>query len=314
MQAGDNRPSPTATIELISKLDEPIPATNTLAATLADTSTPIATDIVEVDEGISDIQETLPASTQTAVPTIVPTNSPTTINYFRANVDEADPGDTITLEWMTTGAESVTLYHMMDTGQFGQFWDVEHEGAFEYHINESELNQTTFALATSDTEGDAQMETLAIPLRCQDTWFISQPPEICPQNAALHSAGAEQHFEHGVMIWIGEENHIYVLFEDGNSPQWNAYQDEWSLGMLESDPTLSPPPSLMQPVRGFGFVWREQPSVKDRLGWATNQETVYTTALQRTSYAKYNETYIRALDGQFWRLLAERSGWEKISG
>jgi hypothetical protein len=314
MQAGDNRPSPTATIKLTSGLDETIPATNTLVATVADTSTPIATTVVEEDDSVSDIQETRPTSTPPAEPTILPTSSPTTINYFRANVEEADPGETITLDWMTTGAESVTLYHMMDTGQFGQFWDVEHEGAFEYLINENERNQTTFALAVSDTNGNTQMETLTIPLRCLDTWFISQPPDICPQNPALPSAGAEQHFEHGIMIWVGEENHIFVLFEDGNSPQWNAYQDEWSPGMLESDPTLSPPPGLMQPVRGFGFVWREQPGVKDRLGWATNQETAYTTALQRTSYAKYNETYIRALDGQFWRLLAERSGWEKISG
>jgi hypothetical protein len=312
----DNKSLLTATMGLTSEPGEPIPTTNTLAATVANTSTPVATDTPAGDDGASDAQETQPAPMETSmtVPTIVPTSSSTIINYFRANVEEADPGDTIMLEWMTTGAVSVTVYHMMDTGQFGQFWDVEHEGSFEYHIDENERNQTTFALAASSSGGDAQMETLAVLLRCQDDWFIPQPPDICPQNAALPSAGAEQHFERGVMIWVGEENYIYVFFEDGNSPQWNAYQDEWSPGMLESDPTLSPPPGLIQPVRGFGSIWREQPGVKDRLGWATNQETAYTTALQRTSYAKYNETYIRALDGQIWKLLAERSGWEKFSG
>jgi hypothetical protein len=48
------------------------------------------------------------------------------------------------------------------------------------------------------------------------------------------------------------------------------------------------------------------------LAWAVDEEFGYTTLLQRTSYAKYNETYILAQDGAIWRLLAERSGWEMI--
>ena len=52
--------------------------------------------------------------------------------------------------------------------------------------------------------------------------------------------------------------------------------------------------------------------VFSRLGWATAPEQGGSSLLQRTSYAKYNETYILALDGQVWYLRAERSGWEKI--
>ena len=92
---------------------------------------------------------------------------------------------------------------------------------------------------------------------------------------------------------------------------WAAFTDEWDPGEPESDPTLEPPPGFYQPVRGFGQVWREQPGVRERLGWALGDEVAYQTAVQRTSYAKYNETYIQAMDGRVWRLRAERSGWEK---
>ena len=114
------------------------------------------------------------------------------------------------------------------------------------------------------------------------------------------------------MIWVGGENRIYVLFDDGNSPNWNGYADEWQPGQPENDPSLEPPPGLVQPVRGFGKVWREQPDVRERLGWATAEEVAYGTVLQRTSYAKYNSTYVQALDGNIWHLKPERSGWEKI--
>ncbi len=54
--------------------------------------------------------------------------------------------------------------------------------------------------------------------------------------------------------------------------------------------------------------------VRERLGWATGGEVAFETALQKTSDAKYSETYIEAADGNIWHLKAERSGWDKITG
>jgi hypothetical protein len=62
------------------------------------------------------------------------------------------------------------------------------------------------------------------------------------------------------------------------------------------------------------MLWRNEPGLKDTLGWAVSEEVAYPSILQRTSYAKYNETFISAADGNVWRLKAERSGWEKIPG
>ena len=254
-----------------------------------------------------------PRPTNTASPTATPTESSgAAVDYFRANVEEADPGDTITLEWATWGAETVTLWRLMATGQLGEFWDVAETGSFVYQIPEHARNWTTFALAVTEADGSTDMVTLEIGLRCPDRWYFDNPPDICPARAAVVSAGAEQHFQGGVMLWSAGEDRIYVLYGDGQSPNWAAFTDEWDPGEPESDPTLEPPNGLYQPVRGFGQVWREQPGVRERLGWALGEEVAYQTAVQRTSYAKYNETFIRAMDGGVWRLKAERSGWEKM--
>ncbi|MBK9054046.1 MAG: hypothetical protein IPL78_24965 [Chloroflexi bacterium] len=153
---------------------------------------------------------------------------------------------------------------------------------------------------------------MTIPLHARTPGSSIPIPASARQGPAILSPGAEQHFEHGLMLWVEGEDTIYVLFDDGNSPRWSSYQDEWDPGDPDDDPTIIPPPGYYQPVRGFGLVWREQMGVRDRLGWAVDLESTYPTAVQRTSYPRYNDTYIRAADGNVWRLLTEHSGWEKI--
>ena len=236
------------------------------------------------------------------------------IVQFTADTIEAVPGDTITLSWTTRDTITVTLYHMMSTGQLGHWWAVPLDGSFEYEIPVHEKNVVRFALFAADDEGKSEMATTSVILRCLDSWFFENPPEICPAAEPMSSAGAIQDFEAGQMIWIAEEDMIYVLFEDGNSPNWNRYLDHWQVGDPESDASLAAPVGLQQPIRGFGLIWREEPRVRERVGWATGAEMGFETTLQRTSYAKYNETFIQMPGSEIWRLLPERSGWEVWAG
>ena len=48
----------------------------------------------------------------------------------------------------------------------------------------------------------------------------------------------------------------------------------------ESDPSIVPPWGYYQPLRGFGKVWRENPSVRGSLSWATEQERGLTLSWQ----------------------------------
>ena len=251
------------------------------------------------------------------LPMMVRDFAPPIIDFFEANVEVADPGDTIELSWSTTNVVSTTIYHLFPTGQLGTFWHVTPSGTMTYTIDPGARNQTNFLLFASNEGNQWTSAGVHIVLTCPDTWFFAPAPDICPAAAALVSAAAEQHFEHGVMLWVAEQDRIYVLFDDDQSTTaWAAFEDVWEEGMPEDDPTIIPPPGFFQPRRGFGLVWREQMSnsmlVRDRLGWAVDMESGYETAVQATSYSEYNDLYIRAADGNVWRLVTEHSDWEKI--
>ena len=116
-------------------------------------------------------------------------------------------------------------------------------------------------------------------------------PRGFPTPEVYSVAIVEQLFEHGRMVWIQPLRQIWVLAGEGVDPTegtWSCYPDTFLDGMVERDPQLEPPPGTtiitafegavpMQPVRGFGLVWRENPEVREALGWAYTHETLHTT-------------------------------------
>ncbi|MBN1875966.1 MAG: hypothetical protein JXA33_17210 [Anaerolineae bacterium] len=240
------------------------------------------------------------------------------IHYFRANVTEADPGDTLILEWNSEGATEAVLYTLLPSGQLPQSgWDVEPIGSYTCTIPSDAVNWSTFVLYVANAEGESVGESVYIEVHCSESWFFDPAPEVCP-TTSIFSAAAEQHFEHGTMIWVEEHwtswvdegGWIFILYDDVNG--WYVIKDTWYEGVPENDPSLVPPNGLYQPERGFGLVWRQQPDIRLRLGWAVDQETGYNTTIQQTTLFKYNSTYLRALDGNVWHLGPEQSSWDKI--
>jgi hypothetical protein len=99
----------------------------------------------------------------------------------------------------------------------------------------------------------------------------------CPRGQALQIAAAREPFERGEMLWRGDLHQIYVLRQGG---AWAVYDDLWRDGDLEWDATIVPPAGFLQPVRGFGLVWRQQAGVRDDLGWATASEATFDATFQ----------------------------------
>ena len=60
-----------------------------------------------------------------------------------------------------------------------------------------------------------------------------------------------------------------MLYSNG---LWQSVADTFVDGQPESDPAIVAPWGYYQPIRGFGKVWREEPGVRDRLGWGTEKE------------------------------------------
>jgi hypothetical protein len=218
----------------------------------------------------------------------------------------------VQLTWASVAATTAVLYRMEPGGPIAEWWDVAPSGTFTYTIGLSQRNFLSFALFVQDNEGLSAGQYRQIPLTCPDTWFFTPAPGGCPGGPALFAAGAEQPFERGFMVWVEAEATITVLFNDDQfSPRWAIYNDTWE----EGDPLCDPgpvPPGRLQPQRGFGQVWCEQSDVQSRLGWATESESSYTTAVQSSSAPRYPTRYLRAADFNVWKLLPERSGWEKI--
>jgi hypothetical protein len=77
------------------------------------------------------------------------------------------------------------------------------------------------------------------------------------------------------LLWRQDLNLIYILKPDG---PWSFTGDTWRDG--DSDPPSEAPDGLYQPVRGFGRAWREQPGVREALGWATAEESGFVSTLQ----------------------------------
>lgn len=96
---------------------------------------------------------------------------------------------------------------------------------------------------------------------------------------------AWQPFEHGAMVWLSAAvpgsgidgpTVLVMIDEDG----WQAIPDTWDESQPESDPSLTAPAGLVQPIRGFGKVWREQPGVREGLGWGLAAEAGFDGLVQ----------------------------------
>lgn len=98
-------------------------------------------------------------------------------------------------------------------------------------------------------------------------------PPIAPEQGTL---AAEQPFEGGHMFWRADLKRIYVIEFNG---RWLSLDDTWSEDQPQSA-GLKPPPGLYEPVRGFGKAWRENPNVRQALGWGVNNERGYIGAVQ----------------------------------
>ena len=109
------------------------------------------------------------------------------------------------------------------------------------------------------------------------------------------------------MIWIGSERAIAIIFNDGGNPRWLLAADTYQDGMPANDPGLVPPGGLFQPERGFGLLWRNTPTVRERLGWALAPESGYTATLQFDAIT--GTRYLTNPSGTIYGLLLGGQNW-----
>jgi serine/threonine-protein kinase len=126
-------------------------------------------------------------------------------------------------------------------------------------------------------------------------------------------ASAIQGYERGMMIWVsGTPGTIYALF---NTTTYQQFADTYTEGVDPSSGGESPPAGLIEPVRGFGKVWRNNPNVRNGLGWATGAESGGQSTAQQ-----FERGWMIALPqrGEILILVADASGmsgtWRTVPG
>ena len=134
---------------------------------------------------------------------------------------------------------------------------------------------------------------------CQNSTFFTPEPDICPSDEPETLQAAFQPFERGFMVWINSpytiQPNIYV-FTDWH--EVDIHPDTWLEGEPESDPALTPPEGLLQPIRGFGNVWRQLDSHMN-IGWATAPEQSFTLTRQSSfQESSISHEYLTLPDGR----------------
>lgn len=142
---------------------------------------------------------------------------------------------------------------------------------------------------------------------CDSTWFFLVPrPQSCPRNNAIADQGVYQQFENGYMVWVRQTDAIYVMYNDDTKPSWEVYRDFFVEGMPH-DNNIAEPENRWEPVRGFGLLWRNNATVRTRIGWATQQyETPYSVKLQ---LADDGAIFINDPRGGIFGLTPDRNSW-----
>jgi hypothetical protein len=118
-----------------------------------------------------------------------------------------------------------------------------------------------------------------------------------PTPTTCRAEVVEQTYQNGRMFWVGgtleercKAEHdfapgsgkiwVLILHENGYEGDWLSFDDDWDEDTdAPYDITLDVPEGLIQPVRGFGKVWREKltDEQRDALGWATQNEFKFVT-------------------------------------
>jgi hypothetical protein len=89
--------------------------------------------------------------------------------------------------------------------------------------------------------------------------------------------GEEVYFQNGHMLWRPDAGLVYALFALEQPNGWVALVDTFQPGDPDREPRLTPPaPSsggavYDQPTGRFGKLWRDNPHVRERLGWAVKE-------------------------------------------
>jgi hypothetical protein len=300
----------TSSPMVVAATETPIPPSPTVAVATTQPATitpPTATVIATV-------------TTQPSATTVSGTAAAPAINSFTVDRSQLNGGEALTFNWSTTNGSQVSINHILSNSVFGGMGrgDLPATGSLSIVTDPNAVNTHKFILVVINAAGVTVTQELNVTFNCKVEWFFLPEPAFCASDVPQTKTLIEQMFENGRMLWIPYSqgyNYISILYNDGTV---HTIVDTWTNAEPESDPNLVPPAGLLQPVRGFGKVWREVQGVKDKLGWATGPETQYTSQYQHEGSGvdlKGWNTFLQVADGRVIHIIGHYvdHSWEFVA-
>jgi len=240
-------------------------------------------------------------------PTAAPPPSSTppalAIQSFAVTVEDAPAGKRLTFTWATTGATAVRI-HSGASVRYASEWPVPPSGTQTVEFADTYYANPAMTLIATDAAGHEVRQSITAAWPCRCAYFFSPAPDLCPSAEPTSTQAAEQRFEKGRMLWLKELHYrsetasgvILAFYDDGS---WARFDDTWREGDPEADPAIVAPAGRLQPIRGFGKVWREHAEVRAGLGWALEPERAFTATWQpQMRESLPGVEYVRTLEGQ----------------
>jgi hypothetical protein len=261
------------------------------------TGTPASTATTEPSATAVMATET-PVANATSPLVVTPTGTAPALHFWADRMD-VQPGEVLTLRWMTAQALSGTVAISLRAAHGAQpglqdWRELPPAGSLDVPLDMDPRGRYQFMLSASFPM-ERPFYTLPFRFACPERFFFDLPAnwheigplkyDRCPAAAAHSPAALEQRFERGRMLWLQTDGLILILFGDGSMAtsgnDWWSQLDTWTVAEPETDPRFAAPAGLWVPRRGFGKAWAENAEVRERLGWAMGPEVGFTSADQR---------------------------------
>jgi hypothetical protein len=191
-------------------------------------------------------------------------------------------GQIVALEWQAKG-EKVEVCGLSEAGPTDCL-SVPISGKMNYVAKDA---SSTFPALVLRVFIKDESTTASVPVRlCADAtaWFFTPAPARCA-SAANQGRGAAQNFEHGSMVWIPKPDMFLVFYADAQQT-FQRVEARYSFrpGASTDNRIGGAPRGLVEPVSGFGQIWRGElygsENVRQNLGWATAPEFEFDAAYQ----------------------------------
>jgi len=207
-----------------------------------------------------------------------PQNNPK-IKIFNVNPHSVVAGDTISVTWTVEHVDSVIVEFYDASPRNDILYAIKADqpvsGSLDFTVPEHILHGMTVTLHGANYQDlpDGRRTTTRV-VTANETLKLGEGEPQEPQ--PTQTWAVFQQYEHGMMIWRRDTGTITVLFDDNSV---GSYPLTYYAYLSDAPRDIDLPEGKVLPTNGFGRVWAYLDDVRERLGWATGNETGYTLTI-----------------------------------